>query len=94
MKKKEKKVDPIPDEFASYEEAGEFWDTHDTTDYLEFFVDADVEVQLKGRRFEIDIDEDVMKMLKKEAKRTHTRPGRLASQLLKKELKMIHVPNG
>jgi hypothetical protein len=56
MKKKGKKVDPIPDKFASYEEAGEFWDTHDTTDYLDVFVDADVEVRLKGRRFEIDIE--------------------------------------
>jgi hypothetical protein len=90
MKKKEKKVNPIPDEFASYEEAGKFWDTHDTTDYLEDFVDVDVDVQLKGRRFEIDIDEDVMELLKKEAKRTHMRPGRLASQLLKKELTAMH----
>ncbi len=51
-----KKVNPIPDEFASYAEAGKFWDTHDTTDYLEDFVDVDVDVQLQGRRFEIDID--------------------------------------
>jgi hypothetical protein len=90
MKKKEKKVNPIPDEFASYEEAGEFWDTHDTTDYLEAFVDVDVDVQLRGRRFEIDIDEDVMELLKKEADRTHMRPGQLASQLLKKELTTMH----
>ena len=90
MKKKDRKVDPIPDEFSSYQEAGEFWDAHDTTDYIESFVDADVDVQLQGRRYEIDIDEDVMQLLKKEAKRTHKRPGRLASQLLRKELKAIH----
>ncbi|NIM10595.1 MAG: hypothetical protein GTO45_01265 [Candidatus Aminicenantes bacterium] len=90
MKKKDKKVEPIPDEFASYREAGEFWDTHDTTDYLEDFVNVDVDVQLRGRRFEIDIDEDVMELLKKEAKRTHMRPGRLASQLLRRDLKAVH----
>jgi len=33
-----KRVDPIPEEFASYEEAAEFWDTHDTTDYPKLFV--------------------------------------------------------
>ena len=90
MKKKDKKIDPIPDEFASYEEAGEFWDTHDTTNYPGAFVDVDFDVKLKGRRFEIDIDEEVMELLKKEAKRTHMRPGKLASQLLKKGLTTIH----
>jgi hypothetical protein len=90
MKKKDKKIEPIPDEFASYEEAGEFWDTHDTTDYLESFVDVDIDVQLQGRKFEIEIEEDVMELLKKEAKKTHMRPGQLASQLLKKELMMMH----
>jgi hypothetical protein len=90
MKKKDRKIDPIPDEFASYKEAGEFWDTHDTTDYIESFINADVNVQLQGRRYEIDIDEDVMQLLKKEAERTHKLPGRLASQLLRKELKTMH----
>jgi hypothetical protein len=86
IQKKHRIRSPIPEEFASYMEAGEFWDTHDTADYIEDFVDVDVEVQLQGRKFEIDIDEDVMKLLKKEARRTHMRPGHLASQLLKKEL--------
>jgi len=89
MKKRDKKIEPIPDEFSSYEEAAEFWDTHDTADYPEAFVDVNFDVKLKGRRFEIDIDEDVMELLKKEAKKTHMRPGKLASKLLKKELIMI-----
>jgi len=55
MKKKDKKIESIPDEFASYEEAGAFWDTHDTTDYHEAFVDVDFDVKLQGRRFEIDM---------------------------------------
>jgi hypothetical protein len=33
MSKKAKQVDPIPDDFVSYEEAAKFWDTHDITDY-------------------------------------------------------------
>jgi hypothetical protein len=89
MKKRDKKIEPIPDEFSSYEEAAEFWDTHDTADYPEAFVDVNFDVKLQGRRFEIDIDEDVMELLKKEAKRTHMRPGKLASKLLKKGLIMI-----
>lgn len=30
-------IGPIPETFSSYEEAAEFWDTHDTTDYLDDF---------------------------------------------------------
>lgn len=90
MTKKDKKTDPIPEEFNSDREAGDFWDTHDTTDYIEAFVDTEVDVELKGRRYEIDIDEDVMVLLKKEAKRAHMNPGRLASQLLRKDLAMTH----
>ncbi len=37
MNDKPKQVDPIPEEFSSYEEAAEFWDTHDTTDYPDSF---------------------------------------------------------
>jgi len=43
------KREPIPDEFASCEEAAEFWDTHDTTDYPEAFSDAEIGVDLNGR---------------------------------------------
>jgi hypothetical protein len=37
MKRKTKQIDPIPDEFQSYKEAGEFWDIHDTADYSNIF---------------------------------------------------------
>ena len=79
-------IDPIPEEFASYEKAGNFWDTHDTTDNPDAFSDVAVEVDLKGRRFEIAIDEDVMQLLRAKARKAHARPGPLASRLLRKEL--------
>ena len=50
MSDKRKGVDPIPDEFASYEEAAEFWDTHDTADYAESFETVSVEREFKHRR--------------------------------------------
>ena len=53
MNDKQKHTDPLPEEFASYEEAGEFWDTHDTTDYLDSFETVAVEVDLKRRRYEV-----------------------------------------
>jgi len=39
-KRKQRQIDPIPEEFATYEEAAEFWDTHDTTDYPDAFRDC------------------------------------------------------
>lgn len=36
--------DPLPEEFRSYEEAAEFWDTHDTTDYADDFETVDAQV--------------------------------------------------
>jgi len=86
---KRKDIEPIPRKFSSYEKAGDFWDRHDTTDYPEAFSDVEVQVDLKGRRFEIDIDADVMELLWQRAKKSHTRPGPLASRLLRKELTAV-----
>lgn len=89
MKRKPKKVEPIPRQFDSYDTAGEFWDTHDTTNYAGDFKDVDVVVDLKGRRFEIEIDEDVMDMLRKKARKNRTGAAKLASRLLRKELTAV-----
>ena len=35
-------VDPIPEQFANYDDAADFWDTHDTTDYLDQFTTIEV----------------------------------------------------
>jgi len=53
LKARKKHVDPIPEEFASYEEAAEFWDTHDTTDYPDAFRTVDAVAEFKGRHHEI-----------------------------------------
>ena len=51
-----KKRDPLPEHFNSIEEAAEFWETHDSGDYDEFFEDVDFEVDLKPRTHLIAID--------------------------------------
>ncbi len=45
MESKNKTIDPLPDSFATEEEAGAFWDTHSTTDYIEYFEPVVVEVE-------------------------------------------------
>jgi hypothetical protein len=86
MKGNRKPRDELPEEFSSYEEAGDFWDTHDSTDYLEQLVPVKVVAHLKHRRLEIELDEDVMKALENRASSEHVWVGRLANDSLKKEL--------
>ncbi|MBO1351585.1 MAG: hypothetical protein EBE86_031360 [Hormoscilla sp. GUM202] len=50
-------------EFASYEEAADFWDTHDTTDYLDSLETVSLEtVDMKLRQFEVEVDADLIKV--------------------------------
>ena len=82
-----KRVDPIPNEFATYEDAAAFWDTHDTTDYPDAFQTVEVEeVALRQRRYEVEIDEDVVRMLQEQARKRDLPVSRLASDLLRQQL--------
>jgi len=87
MNDKQKQVDPIPEEFASYEEAAEFWDTHDTTDYLDSFESVAVESELKHRRYEVEIDEDLMKALSEQAQKRGVAVSRLVSDMLREKVR-------
>ena len=81
-------VDPTPENFKSYEEAAEFWDTHDTTDYLDEFRTVEVTSELRARHFEVEIEEDVLKALQDKAKQQGVSIGHLASELLREQLQM------
>ncbi|MEW5987414.1 MAG: CopG family antitoxin [Chloroflexota bacterium] len=45
----EKAIEPTPDHFDNYEAAADFWDTHDTTDYLDEFRTVQVVSELRVR---------------------------------------------
>lgn len=85
--KKTNHVDPIPQEFNTYEAAAEFWDSHDTTDYLDDFEDVVLEgAELHNRIFEVEIDEDVAVALSQQAKKEGISIKSLVSQLLRQQL--------
>ncbi len=86
MPNKQKVIDPIPEEFASYEEAAEFWDTHDTTDYLDSFETVSVKAELKSRRYEIEIDADLMPALSKQAHSRGVKVSNLVSEFLREKI--------
>lgn len=85
-KSKNKKTESIPDEFSSYEEAADFWDAHDTTDYLDEMETVSVEAELRQRHHEVELDEDVVKLLRAKAQKLGTTTGHLASSLLRQHM--------
>lgn len=83
-----KHIDPTPDNFKSYEEAAEFWDAHDTVDYQDEFQTIDVHSELRVRHFEVEIDENVVRVLQAQAKERGVELSELASELLRRQLGM------
>ena len=79
-------IDPLPDKFASEEEAAEFWDTHSLTDYEEFLEPVNLEVKIERRHFEIEVDEQSFLALRSNAETQHKPVKELASEILKREL--------
>ena len=51
MPRNKKRREPIPEHFASVEQAGQFWDTHDLADYWGSTREAEFEVDLQRRTF-------------------------------------------
>jgi hypothetical protein len=86
MEKDKVKREEIPEEFSSYEEAGEFWDSHDSTDYLDQMTPVSMDARLEARRFEIEVDEDIVMQLRQRAVLESLSASRLANRLLRKEL--------
>ena len=85
----DKQVDPLPNEFRSEEEAAEFWDTHSITDYEEFLEPVGLEVDLKRRHFEVEVDEESFLALRDSARKLQKPVKQLASEILKEKLAAI-----
>ena len=83
---KKKDIDPIPEEFDSYEDAAEFWDAHDTTDYPEAFRNVEVESEFRSRRYEVELEEEVIKKLRAQARQKGVTVSQLASDMLREHL--------
>lgn len=56
MVKNKEVVEPIPEHFASLEEAGEFWDTHDLGDYWELTEEVEFDVALQRERVLVAVE--------------------------------------
>ena len=86
MENKNKIIEPLPDSFATEEEAGEFWDTHSTMDYVEYFEPVDDKIEIRNRVFEVQVAEDVFQKLRQEAESLHESVPEVVDQILRKQL--------
>ena len=89
MGNKNKIIDPLPDSFATEEEAGEFWDTHSAADYAEYLKPANNVIEIKIRIFEVQVAEDVFQKLQEEAESTQQSVPKIVDRILREELTSI-----
>ena len=88
MKNKDKLHDPLPEMFATVEEAGEFWDTHSTSDYEEYLEPGDDEIEIQQRIFEVPVAADVFRQLQREARSSQESVPKFVDHLLRERLAM------
>lgn len=81
-----RRIDPLPEQFGSEDEAAKFWDEHSITDYEEFLQPVELEVDIKRRHFEIEVDEESFAALCSVAKKQHKSVKQLASEILRRGL--------
>ena len=87
MKDNEHKVrEPLPKAFASEDEAGEFWDTHSTADYEEYLEPVNAVIDIKQRRFEIEVDRETFFALNTYAKKVNMPVKNLASSIIRENI--------
>lgn len=67
-KSKNSKRDPLPEEFKSAEEAGEFWDTHSGADYEDYMQEAHFEVDLRQHSTDVRVSDEIMRKVRKIAR--------------------------
>lgn len=86
--KRKAKRDPVPAEFPSLEAAGEFWDTHDATDYWDLTSPVeDYRCRIEREQHLIVLKPSIARRLRKAAKRQGVSSEALANRWLRDKLK-------
>lgn len=84
MKKNKKSI--IPEHFASAEEAGQFWDTHDLTDFLEHTKSVDMGFDIRRRHYYISVSPVLLKKMKQVSDKEGQSLKAMANQWLQEKL--------
>lgn len=88
MAKNKKTRDPLPDEFPSWREAAEFWDTHDTEDYAEYWHPVNETIEfIEEPRLQVKLSSSLTRKLQRRAKKMRVSVETLVNRLLTESIR-------
>jgi hypothetical protein len=91
MKSTNKIRDPLPETFATEEEAGEFWDARSMVDDEEYLEPGEDEIDIQQRIFEVPVAEDVFQRLQQQAQSVHESVPKVVDAILRERLAMTET---
>ena len=74
----------------TYEDAAEWFDTHDMSDYKDEMIPVDFQFDLRRNREWVELERDIAKGVRKLAREQHTPTRKLVNELLKERLENSH----
>ncbi len=80
------KPTPIPEHFASVEEAGEFWDEHSAADYLDLMEEIEVEFDIQRRTYLVPVSDGLYHRAKAQAEAEERSAEEVINLALEREL--------
>ena len=83
--------DPIPEEFDSLEKFWAFWDSHSTADYEDQLEDIEASFNIRSEKIYCLIAQDIVKDIRKEAKRQGISTETLVNAWLKEKIAANHT---
>jgi hypothetical protein len=86
MQKSKKIREPIPEEFASIEEAAEFWEKHDLSEYWDETREVEFDIKVPPAPRYIPLEQDTAEVISKIARKKHISPETLVNLWLKERL--------
>jgi hypothetical protein len=86
MVKNKTQRDPLPEEFATLEEAAAFWDTHSLANYEDIQQDVEFEVALGSEKNYFAVEEELSKSIDKFARLKGVLPETLVNLWLKEKV--------
>ena len=81
-----RKKTPIPGEFKTLEEAGEFWDTQSAADHWDEMEDVAMEVDIRERHFSVLLEDAVYHAVEELAATEGVQLDTFLNEFLRKEL--------
>ena len=83
---KEREREPIPEEFKTLEEAGEFWDTHSAADFWDDMEEVALEANIQDRLFVVLLEDAVYHVVEELAATRGVQPDAFVNEFLRQEL--------